>query len=152
MRTGYRGEYISRSIGSDSDLGIIKVKNDEDNPYRYFAQKDYEELRDIARAAQKWCGRISRYDTSENNRTVYITVDQATSLLNNCELDNFWYNGDYKAAWWGTPDGIPTGIVLAYKDDPQRIHVEPNLIDTMLPVARQVTNKCHYLEINPQEQ
>jgi hypothetical protein len=143
-------ESISKSSRVEPNKGAIKIKNDEHNPYRYFVQNDFDALREVARSARKRCGRIARYDSLKNPRPIYINIDQAMSLLNNCELDNFWYNSDYKPSWWGIPEGIPTGILLAYRDDPSKIHIQSDLISTMLPIASEAKKKCSYLQINPQ--
>jgi hypothetical protein len=137
---------------SRQDRLVLFTKHDansqDPNAYqRYANDSDFDALKAATEAAAAKCGKIDVQDKPENYHTEDITVAKATDLLNNCKLIGFYYTQQTAGSLSDVDaEHSSTGIVLAFKEQPLRIHIADSLIPTMVPIAREAQKKCPDLQ------
>lgn len=139
------------TIGHQDRLILfMKQSNNYSDPFeyqQYANDADFDALAAAAKAASAKCGKIEVQDKPENYRTQDLTVAEATDLLNSCTLIGFYYTDQGKNGASGVDaEDSSTGIALAYKNDPIRIHIADRMIPQMVPIARDAQKKCPDLQ------
>lgn len=136
-----------KSISRQDRLILFLKQESQEGHYQVYAEdQDFTTLKAAADEASGKCGEIDVLDRPENYHAQSISVKKASKLLNGCKLIGFYYTEHENGSDEFDAEGSPTGIVLAYKEDPLHIHIADRLVPTMVPVARKAQEKCPDLQ------
>lgn len=160
-REGNRTLSASEATALISDCRIVRIREMDrlvlygDFPEAYFTRYadagDLDVLSAAAEAASETCDQLwietaggEEIEIGEDpNVPVEISPQDAAELLRACRISKFHYTQQTGERGGGTnAESSSTGIVLAFRDNPIRLHIADRHIPELLPIARHAQETC----------
>ena len=97
---------------------------------------------EVKKVKSKCGGNVDAFDNTSGPKISWVSVQQATELLQQCEIKTFNYTPSGLTNVQAPSSGTPTGIILEAHPTLSHLFIEPGEESTMIPRARGVQQHC----------